>query len=114
VSDATIDVYLRPHLKNAQRTRDLERFLAGFDPAHTLRIEQNLRKLRAPTLIVWGTDDNYFDVKWSNWLADAIPGTRRRVEFDGGRIFFPEERAAQFNDELRAHLNATLQSADAA
>jgi len=114
VSDATIDVYLQPHLKNAQRTRDLERFLAGFDPVHTLRIEQNLRKLKAPTLIVWGTDDIYFDVKWSNWLADAIPGTRRRVEFDGGRIFFPEERAAQFNDELRAHLNATLQSADAA
>jgi len=53
-------------------------------------------------------------VEWSRWLADAIPGTRRRVEFDGGRIFFPEERWAQFNEELRAHLNATLQVADAA
>ena len=76
-------------MKNAQRTRDLERFLAGFDPAHTLKIENGLRSLQAPTLVAWGTDDIYFDVKWSRWLADAIPGTRRRVEFDGGRIFFP-------------------------
>jgi pimeloyl-ACP methyl ester carboxylesterase len=103
VSDATIDIYLQPHLRSAQRTRDLERFLAGFDPGHTLRVEQGLRALRAPTLIAWGTDDIYFDVKWSKWLADTIPGTRRRVELDGARIFFPEERAGDFNRELRDH-----------
>jgi len=114
VSEDTIDIYLKPHVKNEQRTRDLERFLAAFDPAHTTKIENGLRSLRAPTLIAWGTDDVYFDVRWSKWLAEAIPGTRRRVEFDGGRIFFPEERWAQFNAELRAHLNATLQVADAA
>ena len=103
VSDATIETYLRPHVKNPQRTRDLERFLAAFDPVHTLRIEAGLRTVRAPTLIAWGTDDVYFDVAWSKWLADTIPGTRRRVEFDGARIFFPEERADAFNRELRAH-----------
>ena len=57
--------------------------------------------LNAPTLIVWGTDDIYFDVKWSHWLADTIPGTKRRVEFENARIFFPEERAEDFNRELR-------------
>ena len=114
VSDDTIDIYLQPHVRGEQRTRDMERFLAAFDPAHTTRIEKGLRSLQAPTLVAWGTDDIYFHVKWSRWLADAIPGTRRRVEFDGGRIFFPEERWAQFNEELRAHLNATLQVADAA
>ena len=29
--------------------------------------------------------------------------TRRRVELKGARIFFPEERSAEFNTELRAH-----------
>src|SRR5262249_26806319 len=77
--DEAIEFYLEPHLRSAQRTRDLERFLAAFDSAHTQRIEPGLRKLAAPTLIVWGTDDIYFDVKWSTWLADTIPGTRRRV-----------------------------------
>jgi pimeloyl-ACP methyl ester carboxylesterase len=103
ISDETIDIYLKPHVRSEQRTRDLERFLAAFDPVHTLRVEPGLRTLRAPTLIAWGTDDIYFDVAWSKWLADTIPGTRKRVEFDGARIFFPEERWLDFNRELRAH-----------
>jgi pimeloyl-ACP methyl ester carboxylesterase len=65
--------------------------------------------LKAPTLIVWGTDDVYFDVKWSHWLAQNIPGTRRRVEFRDARIFFPEERWREFNKELREHWKAAEQ-----
>ena len=56
-----------------------------------------------PTLIAWGTDDVFFDTRWSRWLAETIPGTRQRVEFEGARIFFPEERWARFNDLLCAH-----------
>jgi len=107
LSDDSIEIYLRPLVKTEQRTRDLQRFLAAFDNQHTLAIEARLKTLKAPTLIVWGTDDVYFDVKWSHWLADNIPGTRRRVELTGARIFFPEERAAEFNEELRAHWQAT-------
>ena len=86
--------------------RDLQRFLAAFDNKHTVGIEARLKSLTAPTLIVWGTDDVYFDVKWSRWLADTIPGTRRRVELENARIFFPEERWAELNQELRAHWQA--------
>jgi pimeloyl-ACP methyl ester carboxylesterase len=103
VSDESIEQYLSPFVRSEQRTRDLQRFLAAFDNKHTLAIEGQLKKLKSPTLIVWGTDDVYFDVKWSHWLAETIPGTRRRVEFKGARIFFPEERWADFNKELRAH-----------
>ena len=106
VTDETIEAYLRPLLRTEQRTRDLERFLAAFDNQHTLAIEGRLRTLNVPTLIVWGTDDVYFDVEWSRWLAKTIPGTRRRVEFEGARIFFPEERWTEFNQELRAHWGA--------
>jgi pimeloyl-ACP methyl ester carboxylesterase len=102
LSDDSIDTYLRPLVRTEQRTRDLERFLAAFDNKHTLAIEGRLKTLKVPTLIVWGTDDVYFDVKWSRWLADTIAGARR-VEFQGARIFFPEERSADFNKELRAH-----------
>jgi len=106
LSDDTIEKYLRPLLRTEQRTSDLQRFLAAFDNKHTLAIEAQLQTLRAPTLIVWGTDDVYFDVKWSHWLADNIPGTRRRVELQGARIFFPEERWQEFDKELRAHWRA--------
>ena len=103
VTDDSIETYLRPLVRTEQRTRDLQRFLAAFDNRHTVAIEGRLKSLKTPTLIVWGTDDVYFDVKWSRWLADTIPGTRRRVEFEGARIFFPEERSADFNQELRTH-----------
>jgi pimeloyl-ACP methyl ester carboxylesterase len=49
-----------------------------------------------------GTDEIYFDVRWSHWLARTIPGTKHRVEISGGRIFFPEEPAAEFNAALRS------------
>ena len=101
VTDETIETYLRPFVRNVQRTKDLQRFLAAFDCRHTLAIEPQLRKVDVPTFIVWGTDDIYFDVRWSGWLAEAIPGTRRRIELDGARIFFPEERAEEFNQLLR-------------
>ncbi len=107
LSDDSIDTYLRPLVKTEQRLHDFQRFLAAFDHQHTLAIEARLKASKVPTLIVWGTDDIYFDVKWSHWLADTISGTKRRVEFEGARIFFPEERWAEFNQELREHWRAT-------
>jgi pimeloyl-ACP methyl ester carboxylesterase len=106
VSDDTIGTYLKPHLRSPQRTADLARFVNAFDCRHTMQIEKPLRELQVPTLIVWGTDDIYFNLKWSHWLEEAIPGTKRRIEFKGARIFFPEERARDFNDAVRAHWTA--------
>ncbi len=103
LADETIETYLRPLVRTEQRTRDFQRFLAAFDNAQTARLESRLRTLQVPTLIVWGTDDIYFPIKWSRWLADTIPGARRRVELEGARIFFPEERWTEFNRELRTH-----------
>ena len=107
VTDESIETYLRPLVRTEQRTRDLQRFLAAFDNAHTRAIEARLKTLTVPTLIVWGTDDVYFDVEWSKWLAETIPGTRRRLEFEGARIFFPEERWIDFNKALREHWQET-------
>jgi pimeloyl-ACP methyl ester carboxylesterase len=103
ISDESIDIYLKPFLRSAQRTRDFERFLAAFDNAHTTRIEAKLRKLQAPTQIIWGDGDIYFPIAWADWLFNAIPGAARQVRFKDARIFFPEERAEALNRELRNH-----------
>jgi pimeloyl-ACP methyl ester carboxylesterase len=108
VSDDSIERYLRPLVRTEQRMRDFQRFLAAFDNSHTVAITDRLKTLNTPTLIVWGTDDVYFPVKWARWLADTIPGTRRSVELTGARIFFPEERWAEFNAELRAHWQVAM------
>jgi pimeloyl-ACP methyl ester carboxylesterase len=106
-SDADIEVYLQPFVRSEQRTHDLERFLAAFDNSHTMAVEPQLRQLNARTLIVWGTDDVYFPVRWAYWLADTIPGAGQPVLLEGARIFFPEERAEAFNALLRGHWLAT-------
>ncbi len=103
VSDDTIETYLRPHLRSAQRLQDLERFVNAFDCRHTVDIEAALKLVHAPTLIAWGTDDIFFDLKWSYWLENTIAGSRRRMEITGGRIFFPEARASEFNEAVRTH-----------
>jgi pimeloyl-ACP methyl ester carboxylesterase len=106
VSDEAIEIYLRPLVRTEQRTRDLQRFVAAFDHKHTVAIEPKLRQLQAPTLIVWGTDDIYFPVKWAHWLAETIPGAKPPVELEGARLFFIEERAELFNGLLREHMLA--------
>jgi len=70
---------------------------------HTVDIEAALKLVHAPTLIAWGTDDIFFDLKWSYWLENTIAGSRRRMEITGGRIFFPEARASEFNEAVRTH-----------
>ena len=57
LSDDSIEQYLSPLVRSGQRTRDLQRFLAAFDNKHTVAVEAQLKTLKAPTLIVWGTDD---------------------------------------------------------
>jgi pimeloyl-ACP methyl ester carboxylesterase len=106
LADADIDTYLQPFVRTEQRTRDLARFVTEFDNKHTLQIEDRLRKLQAPTLIVWGTDDVYFPVQWAHWLAENIPGAKPPVELEGARLFFPEERPEAFNQLLREHLSS--------
>jgi pimeloyl-ACP methyl ester carboxylesterase len=103
VTDSDIDIYLRPHLRSEQRTRDLQRFVVAFDNKHTVAIEPKLRQLRAPTLIVWGTDDVYFPIKWAHWLAKTILSAKEPVVLEGARLFFPEERPETLNKLLRAH-----------
>src|SRR5215470_2682623 len=97
VSDETLRTYLEPLVSSRQRVQDLERFFAAWDNKQTLALEPKLKKLTMPTLIAWGTDDIFFPVKWSEWLERTIPGTRRRVEYTGARLLFPEERPEQFN-----------------
>ena len=66
-----------------------------------MAIEGRLRTLNVPTLVVWGTDDVFFDLNWAYWLRDTIPGVVEVVEVPGGRLFFPDERPDSLVQPLR-------------
>lgn len=86
---------------SAARAEVLQGYVAGMDNSVTVAIRDDLARLLTPTLIVWGTADEFFDVGWASWLAATIPGTVRCVLVDGGRLFFPVERPGAVNRELR-------------
>jgi pimeloyl-ACP methyl ester carboxylesterase len=107
VSTDTLRTYLEPLFATPEATRNLERWLiAGDDNSPTVEIEPMLRQLKAPTLIVWGTADVFFPVKWAYWLKDTIPGARKVIELDGAKLFFPEERPDALVEALREHWRA--------
>lgn len=104
VSADTLRAYLEPLFATPEATRNLERWLTSSgDCSQTVEIEPLLRQLHAPTLIVWGTADVFFPLKWAYWLKDTIPGARQVVELEGAKLFFPEERPDALAGALREH-----------
>lgn len=103
LTDDALRGFIGPLLASDARVRNLERFFAAMDCRQTVEVEPLLRRLGAPTLVVWGTGDVFFDVAWGRWLCEAIPGARPLVELPGARLFFPYERSERLAAELRRH-----------
>ena len=104
LSMETLRVYLEPLVATPEALRNLERWFSAYqDCSPLVEVEPLLRRLQAPTLVVWGTGDVYFPVKWAYWLRDTIPGCREVIEFEGARLFFPEERPDELAQVLREH-----------
>jgi pimeloyl-ACP methyl ester carboxylesterase len=101
LSDERLAGFFGPFAASLARAEAVQDYVAHMDNAVTVAIADDLARLTAPTLIVWGTADDFFDVAWARWLAATIPGTVRCRELDGARLFFPAERSETFNAELR-------------
>jgi pimeloyl-ACP methyl ester carboxylesterase len=109
VTNLPVDVaraWLEPLFGTAESARQNDRILPSLHARDLLAIEPALARLQVPTLIVWGTGDRFFPRKWAYWLRDTIPGAGEVVEIDGARLFFPDERAAEFTAALRRHWDA--------
>ncbi|KAA2261166.1 alpha/beta hydrolase [Solihabitans fulvus] len=103
VSDETITGYLEPVLGTPERARHFERFLISVTAEDLLAAEPALRELAVPTLVVWGTADDFFALDWAYWLRDTIPGVTKVIEIEGGKLFFPEEHGGELAALLRDH-----------
>jgi len=95
--------WLESQFATPELARQNERIMTSLHARDLLAIEPALARLQVPTLIVWGTGDKFFRLKWAYWLRDTIPGATEVVEIDGGRLFFPDERAAELTVALRRH-----------
>jgi pimeloyl-ACP methyl ester carboxylesterase len=98
--------WLEAALGTAGAARLSQRSARSVHARDLLAIEPALARLQVPTLIVWGTGDIFFKRKWAYWLRDTIPGATEVIEVTGARLFFPDERAAEFTAALRRHWDA--------
>ena len=105
-------VYIDPLRASAQSRDDFHRYWLAMDNLQTRSIEPLLRELHVPTLVVWGIDDVFFELKWAYWLKDTIPGVVRVIEVPDAKLFFPEDRPQALIIPLRDFL--TERSNDAA
>lgn len=103
VPDEVVRAYLTPIAGTAERARDFQRLLAALDPADLEAVSGPLRALNAPTILVWGTGDAAFGVRWAYQLRDMIGGAKEVIEVDGAKAFFPEERPEDLIPHLRQH-----------
>ena len=95
--------YLEPLVGTKDRAKQYQRWIASLHNRDLVAVEPALKRLTVPTLMVWGTDDAFFKLRHAHWLRDTIPGATGVVTVDGGRLFFPDERAAELVTHLRAH-----------
>tara|TARA_R110000765_G_scaffold112023_2_gene203978 strand:+ start:911 stop:1870 length:960 start_codon:yes stop_codon:yes gene_type:complete len=92
---------LAPIISSAERKAAFNRYAGLQDHSQLMVIEDRIRALETPCLIIWGTDDVFFPVRWAYWLKDALKGARDVVEIDGAKLFFPEERPEVLNEPMR-------------
>lgn len=103
LTDETLRTYLEPICGSLESARHFERLLSALDSKDLLAAEPGLRALDVPTLIVWGTADFHFEIEWAHRLRETIPGARAVIEIEGGKLYFPDERADEFVPHLRRH-----------
>jgi len=95
--------YLEPLIGTKELAREGQRWIASLHERDLAAVGPALKRLTVPTLIAWGTGDIFFRLRYAHWLRDTIPGATEVVTIDGGRLFFPDERAADLVPHLRAH-----------
>jgi pimeloyl-ACP methyl ester carboxylesterase len=111
---AVLRSYLEPCVGSMERARHFERMLLTLDAFDLVQVTPLLKELTVPTLVVWGTGDEFFDVSWAYWLRDTIPATADVITVDGARLFFPEERPMDLVPHLRQFWSAPAPKARAA
>jgi pimeloyl-ACP methyl ester carboxylesterase len=101
--DEAVFAYVRPLVQSEARIAQLLGYFVATTNADLVEIAPQLRALPAPALVMWGTGDAFFPVKWAYWLKDNLQRVEEVVEIEGAPVFWPEERPELLNQKLREH-----------
>ncbi|MDV3127365.1 alpha/beta hydrolase [Mycobacterium sp. 21AC1] len=101
--EEVVDAYYGPVFGTPESSRAFARLTVAISSVDLAAVRPQLAQLKAPTLIVWGTGDVFFPLKWAQRLRDLIPGVTKVATINGARMHFPDYRADEFLPLLREH-----------
>jgi pimeloyl-ACP methyl ester carboxylesterase len=99
LSDDLLTSYLAPFASD--QGKGLERFLTSSSAEELMAVEPRLAELHAPTQVLWGDADLFFEPSWAYRLEAMIPGVERVIVVHGAMLFWPDEQAADLVPLLR-------------
>jgi pimeloyl-ACP methyl ester carboxylesterase len=114
LTDELVDGYIAANLATAHKRAKTRRFLATqldrANQAHTHHLADALRKIEAPTLILWGEGDVHFPPDWARRLAADIPGTTGVEILPATGHLLMEEQPDHVANLIREFLTTTTRS----
>ncbi len=93
---AVTDVAQLPEELIVQQVRAMEALArVAWNPYfHNPKLERQLRRVRASTVVVWGKEDRFFPVAYAERYAAAIPGARLEIVPEAGHLVMLERPEA--------------------
>lgn len=91
LSDETIDTYLAPLVRSAERKSLANAYAAALAPNPLAGIESSLKRCQVATRIVWGTSDTIFAPADGEYLARTVGNSLGIRKVPEAKLFFPEE-----------------------
>lgn len=85
ISDEELQPYMQPWL-GATGQAAFYRQIAQMDQRYTDEVVPLYAKVRCPTLVLWGEDDQWIPVECGRQLQQAIPGAALRVIAEAGHL----------------------------
>ncbi len=102
------DLFVAPLLESDRVNQGQMQLLQHIDWKVVDRLEDVHHRIRAPSCLIWGSDDPFFPVARAKRMLSALPHGSELVEVSGAKLFVHEERAVEFADKAMAFLAATV------
>src|SRR5262249_13529943 len=99
LSDATIEIYLRPLVASELKKAQVSEYTIALGQNVLVPVRDQLRAWKGPVRMVWGLKDNLFGVQWAEWLDKNLPGSRGVRKVEEANLFFPQEMPDLIADE---------------
>lgn len=105
LSDEFEEFFLEPLSSNPERLWAAGQLLRNFDLATFEDLKKNHARMTQPVQLVWGRDDPFFPLSWTQEMMSTFAGDAQLEVIDNGKLFVHEEFPEQV---ARALLPALL------